>query len=453
MSKEIFNPEYMVGLPLLDNPMFPGALLSCLIAAIILVMIWLKRRRWFLQPSLIIFAVIHVRIQWPSMLYYEWANDHMLFPWHFFMLTQIFPLVYLAAMIPIAVYRDSMLREFAERINRQMQSLSAWPTYLFYFCLVVSFIISAIALMIIPFASTAVYALFTDPSRIGEARSLVWREMTSRTLLYLVGWNSFVFGPLLLFGSVYSLLNQRKLFGGGLWSLLGLVVSFFAMVIPGHRVGFFVMGAVVFAAYFCARRRMPSKITLYVCAFLVLSIPALISLLREGRDWTFEKQIEYTNRIFTHRVMMVPCYTGILYTYDAQSVGYSGAAGIRPLAMLMGVGYEGIASKIGKEYVYGGKGTYSNSNAIFMYYSVMGLFAIPFTVVGLLCLDLLLYFLQWRSIALLPFVILFISKSFQASETALTIVVFTGGLFFVPILVLFSKLPPETNMTNNTGKS
>ncbi len=445
MSKAIFAPEYMVAIPSLAQPMAFFGLMLCVFISSVLAWIWFKRRHWYYQPSLIMFAVLHVLIQWPSLLFVDWATEHLVYPWKFFVLVHGFAASYVIVVIPISLLRDSSLRKFHRGLCDQMNGPNAWPTGIMYLSLPVAVAVLCLFLTHLPFRQTALYAFFMDPTQIGVARTIGLREMDSRTLAYLFSWNVNTFGPFLVFGACYFFWNRKSPKRGPLVAVF-LLVGFLAMSVSGQRAGPTYAALLSFIAFLCARRRKPSIAMFAIIAILVLSIPALISIRREGRDWSWSKQAEYVQTILFSRILTTPTQTGMLYIYDAEANGLSGAAGFRPLAVLMGVEFETLPYRIGKEYSTYSEHSFTNTNALFEYYKIMGLFAIPFTVIGLLCFDFFLIFFHFPSVARLPFVIFFVCKAMAFAGSTLTVILVTEGFWMLPGIAFLCRLPPPQSL-------
>ncbi|MEN6406736.1 MAG: hypothetical protein ABFC77_09710 [Thermoguttaceae bacterium] len=448
MNKEIFTLDYMLAPPPMDQLMTWVCLSSITISILALGYIWLRKRYWLFQPSLIIFSLICLRIQLPALFFVQWASENLQNPWAFIAVTQLFPFLYLAAAIPLSYARDSMLQEFAARLKTQLWGTHAWPPGLMIFCLVMSILTVVVYCMYTPFKQSGLYALFFDPTQINVARASTWQSVDNRAIGYFLSWGYHIFSVLLIFGSIFSFVyHKNRVFQSPL-TVFSICVGFVALAFTGNRGGLTLVTLTVLGAYYCAKRRMPSKVMLAIGMIVVFAAPAYLSLVREGQDWTLDRHFEYINTLILHRIFEVPNQMGILYVYDAQATGYSGASGFRLFAAMMGAEGESLQARIGNEYLYAGQ--YCNATAVFEYYKMMGLFGIPVTVIGMLCLDLFLLFLRRPTIALLPFVVFFANRAIQGSETTVTVLLMTGGFWLVPVLAFFSHIPVVHNKNNSS---
>jgi hypothetical protein len=443
MDREIFTLEYMLAVPAWDHPMTYVTLLSSVLSVSALGWMWLKRRHWFLQPSLLIMSVVVVRIQLPSLFFTTWAVEYLPRPWDFAAMTQFFPLLYLIAAIPLSNAKDSMLRELATRMKAQLLSAEVWPKPLLLFCFAMSVLTIALHCIYLPFRESGLYAVFADPLGIDTARAATWQVIDNRLVGYMLGWGYYVFGVLLVFGASITLFTQLNRIFQSPFLLLCLGVGFVTLTYTANRGGFALFTLMLLGGFLCARRRMPTKKSILVVLIATLAMPAYVTLMREGRSWNIQQNLEYINNIFLHRIMEVPTQMGMLYIYDAQVVGYSGAGGFRLFAQMTGQVWEPMQEKIGNEYLYAGQ--YCNAMAAFEYYKIMGLFGLVFSVVFILCLDLFLFLLRIPGMAVLPFCVFFALKGIQCSETTFTVLLLSGGMIFVPVIAFFSRFPPTEN--------
>jgi hypothetical protein len=114
-----------------------------------------------------------------------------------------------------------------------------------------------------------------------------------------------------------------------------------------------------------------------------------MTIMREGREVTAETFSEYFASAMLWRIFYGPMQVALWHVHYAQTVGFIGVGGISKIATLFGATPIDVPNLIGRRYFEGAIETI-NANACFVlsYYSYFGLLSLPFSVLGLVLLDL-----------------------------------------------------------------
>jgi hypothetical protein len=438
MERTIFFEPGSVSLPPLDDLKTYFAVGCSLLVTAVLLAIFRYRRHWFIRPSLLILAAYHLRIQWSSVFFIESAGRQLPAPWQYFLTIHGFALAFLLVALPLYAFADRPLRQISETMKRQILGGRCWSVRLEWVLLASTAVVLGLYFVIIPFSDTGLYTLLTDPLGLRMAREDSLKLLPSATVKYLYTWVNNTLAPLLIVGAAVYLVGKSKP-ASKIARLGTLAFAFFAMALPGNRAAFAFVPLTFAITYFLVKLRRPRLLTLALCLLVISAIPALVTLRREGGDTSAKTYGEYLERIVAGRLFLTPARTTLLYFYDAQAHGFWGAAGIRPLAILADVPFREAPFEIGQAYSPGASQyTYFNASFVAHYYLLFGGFTIPLSVVGVLLFDLLLLVFLSPRIPVMPFVVLFITKSLLVAEGALTSNAVTGGYILIPLLALLA---------------
>lgn len=440
--KSLFNAIEDISLPPIDLTT-SFAICTSLLALIFLLYVAKKRIHWFLRPSLLIFAVYVLRIELPSILYLKKAADTLQTPWHFGMIIHGFSLIFLIVALPIYLRGSQHTEATWKSMRRQIEAKQTLPRYCIAILLTLTGATMIIYFMTVPFTGTGLYYLFTDPMSLNRARDESLKLLSNPIVRYLYSWNFNTFVPLLLVAFTTIIIQRRRL--DYIPVALAVIVSTL-MTMSRASVARTVL--IVLLTFFFIRTKQIrfTRLTMFaiIGVTLILLGPALISILREGKDVSQEALVKRLTGSVLGRAELVPSQSIMIYVYHTQITEQLGLSGIRPLAALTGQDYFNMANETGRIYVRGGGATtLCNANFIGAYYASFGLWTIPFCVIGVLAFDVFVLVYRIPNLIILPIFILLIIKAIALSQSVFTTLLLTNGFILIPVLALLARQPKQ----------
>jgi len=401
---------------------------------ILFLAIW-RDRSLLIKPSIMAILFFHLMCQWGSVLWSGRIESILPQPWVFVLLSHGFPLIGL--IVSLFIVRKSA-RQLWGRMTVNSPSdptRRMWAWAILAVCLA-GFVI--VYLNYVPFRSTGLYKIFTSPLESDLARDQSMKFLANPFLRYGYSIMMAVFAPLLVVLTLQLFLMQvrrRKWLPAFFYSIcLGgvLVVSSLsgARAYPAY-----IILAIVFALLL--RKGFPlNPIYLISGVLLVLILPTVLTLLREGKVVTAKSFIEYFRGSTYQRVVIIPMEAGLQHVEYAQTHDFFGIQAIPKLAGVLGVKPLNVPNFIGKMYSGDPQTTQTtNTSYIYAYYSYFGLIAFIPCLIGLWLLDLsLLVYRKLSDNMLLPCIACISIATNTFSQTEYTISLFSQG-FLLLLLV------------------
>jgi hypothetical protein len=257
----------------------------------------------------------------------------------------------------------------------------------------------------VPFDSTGLYAIFTNPSTAAEAREKSLKLLDSQILKYAYSIMVSSVAPLL--AVMLSILFMRDIakryflkFPIYAFLLLFLV---FAVSMTGARITIVNLIIVIAIAHFF-RKGLPFKPGKFFLLLLILLLPpTILSILREGKAMGVEIIFEYLGYL-ARRTFILTMDVGSWYIHYAQIHGAFGIASIPKLAAILGVEPVNTPNLIGLAYMNTTvKSVSAVAGYLFTYYSYFGIASLFFSILCLWILDVaLLVYERLTPVMLLP---------------------------------------------------
>ncbi len=447
----LFERTKDLALPPVDVTTFL-AVGCCLLSIVALLLIGYKKRHWFLRPSLLTFSWYVLRVQVPSIFYLRKTADVVPIPWHYLFIIHGFAISFLAIAIPLYFASDGHTKEIWDKMWRQIEAKqSSLPGYFVVFLLCCTGLTMLAYFSTISFYQTGLYFLLTDPMGLNMARELSLKLLPNRFVIYMYSWNASLFVPLLVMTATIMIVQRRRL---DYIPVAAAAILSSSMAATRNNFGAPVLLALLTYFFLRTKRIRPIRLAVFalVGGFLVLLGPAFISIAREGRPVTGAALVGRITGSMFNRAVMAPAHTTLMYVYHTQVTETRGIVGIRPIAILLGEPYNEVTQELGREYV-GHATTVVNTNFIGAYYILFGLVTIPVCIIGVLLFDLFGLIFRIRNLAILPFFVLFITKSLSLSESIFTSALLTKGFLFIPILALLSVWFASTNEADGSNKA
>ncbi len=384
------------------------------------------------RPSFLLTLLVHIRLQWPSVLSSQIITGNLATPGNYYLLVHGFVVIGLCCVLiagnALGINRCS--RAIWTAATRPAKEQIAGVRRQLPWLVTVTVLIAAFYFSVVPFRSTGLYALLTDPTGLGDARQASLANLNNAAASYLLTWQINTFAPMLLAAAAVWFAASRR----GLGYLL-LAVTL--MTITGSRSGFamslLVLG-IVFALTRWGRWRVlvPAAVIGFV---LIVASTVLITLLREGQAVTRESSAAYADDAGVGRIFKTPLKTSMYHVDFADRVGPVGIASVRPLATYFHKDFVLLPRVIGRTYVDpGSPDIISNTNFLGSYYAGFGMWAIPISIVGLLIFDLLLIPLSRVTDFALPITAMLVVKAMAASEGVLHTSLINGGYILLPFI-------------------
>lgn len=354
---------------------------------------------------------------------------------------------------------DTTSRLIWQRVaNGRLASLSFEWKQLFVLA-ICCVLIATWYLSTIPLASTGLYVMFTNPAAAALAREESFKLLESAPLRYAFAIMALTAAPMLLVLIMTSIARNgrapvsRRLTGNSI-GILVLMMLTFLVSLSGARSFAVTLWLTAFAAiWFSSGLRIRTAGGLFVGAAFLLLVPVLLTLAREGHLRDLGIFWEYFGNFIAYRIFTAPAEVGTWYVHYAQTEGSIGISAVPKLAELMGYPSINIPNVIGRSY-YGGSLMSINANAGFgfTYYAYFGAFGWLASIVGVMCLDLvLIVYRRLRGAVLLASLAATSVATLAFTYADFTTVMLTNGFLIAPAiawLLSTSKLAsrPESSL-------
>ena len=409
-------------------------LLVIVTAIALFLTIW-RVRSLLLKPSIMAILFFHVMCQWGAAIQAGRIELFLPRPWIFVLLSHGFPMIGLA--FSLLIGRKSARETWQRIIDPKPANLSGKRRALAL--LAVFFVLFMIIyLSKVPFRSTGLYSIvFSDasPADSALARERSVTLLDNAFLRYGHNIMMAVFAPLLAVLALQLMLahyRQRNRLQA-LFYLGCIAAVLVAASISGARAysGYIIM-FVLFA--WLLQKGFPIKpVQLVLAVIVILTLPTMLSILREGKALTVKGFFTYLRGSTLNRVVIVPMVTGLQHVHYAQTYDVFGVQAIPKLAKLRGIKPLDVPNFIARMY-YGNPLTTmtANTSYVYAYYSYFGLIAFIPCLLGLWLLDLsLLIYQRLSATMLLPCVACISIAANKFSGTEYTISLFTFGFLFL----------------------
>jgi hypothetical protein len=418
----------------------------CLTTAGLLVLsIWLDRSL-LVKPSIIFLAFFHIMIQWAAAIDSPRIETYLPDPWVFVLLSQGFPLLGLS--VSLWTWRGSARLIWSRlRSDPGVAPRQRWRAINLlglYFVLFVPFYLSQI-----PLASTGLYAIFTNPLGSDLAREYSLKLVDSAVIGYGYAFMASVFGPMLavlLFDQlIYNLKRLHWL--GCLAAGTGLILVLVSVSLSGARSYPATILLTVLHAWFYHRGFQFNPIYVFSAAVLILGVPTLLTIWREGGIIEWANFWQYFGGGIFRRVFFLPMEMGLWHTDFYQTYGPLGIQAIPRLASLFDVTPINAPNLIALTYYREAtiESVIANASYVFAYYTYFGPWSFVFSLLGLWALDAILWvYKKMSGRMLLPLVASIAVASIWFTSIEYTVVLVTNGFLALPVVAwlvdLFSKL-------------
>lgn len=411
----------------------------CLITTIFLALIIWRQRFLLVKPSIIVIIFFHLMIQWAATVTAPDIEHYLPNPWHFMLLTQGFPLIGLAVSIWIGRRNAAIIWQ---RVRNPQTVLPRIRRKAILFLSMYIVLFALIYLRTVPLSSTGLYAIFLNPADANLAREYSLKLQESALIRYGYGFMATVFVPLLsvLLTDTLTRDFKRKRFLRVIIVIIALGSILVVVSLSGARS----FAATVIMTFIYARllhRGLPlNPLYIVLSALVVLALPVMFSLLREGRTPTPGLFVEYLSGGIFRRTFYIPMQTGLWFTHYAQTSGLVGIAAIPRLANLWGIPSIDMPNHIGLLY-YSSRiqSVSANTCYVFAFYSYFGLSSFVFSLLALWVLDSIVWFYRLIGDNLLLACVAVISVAsirFTASDYTVVMLSHGFGFLFIVTLVL-----------------
>ncbi len=427
----------------------------CVITTLLLGLIVWRYRFLIIKPSIIVIVFFHIQIQWAATIQAGYIEHFLPHPYAFLLLAQVFPLFGL--MVSFFTMHKRTIKVYSKISRDTIWTLDIKSrTLIFLFALIV--IITFVYLSFVPLTSTGIYAILLDPMQSTSARESSLKLLDSAFLRYSFSLLKSVLAPLLSVLAIISFIQniKSKKILRGLWAIFIFLFTLVAVLLPGARMpGGILILTIIFSIFII--KRMPIRPIYIILSFLLIIIlPVLMTLFREGREFDLFTSFNYMKGGIFQRLFVVPMETGLWHVHYGQELGFVGAAGIPKLAELMAIEPINLANIIYFKYspyhVFSGL---ANTSFVFGYYTCFGIGSLVLSFLGLWALDLaILVFYKIRNNAILLAAVASTSvSSLGFIYSMYTTVLLTNGFIFILIFALILDRLSNFSLVNRlTGK-
>ncbi len=406
--------------------------------AAVLFNIFSKYKHLLLKPSIWYILFFNLQLQWGSAFTAAVTFDELERPWHFFILTQLFPFVLLVVSVVFLPKQAlDVWRRFEYSPNYSVRTEGGALLVLG----VAWFVTLAIYLHAVPLTQTGLYASFAGASMDDAlwAREYSVKLLASALPRYCYAANAWLLS-ILLFVIMASIAGgawrTHKIYLIPLPFVLGVVFLFTAML-SGARAegGVVLLGA---ALYYWLKAGSPFRIRYLIVGFLVVvSIPVIVDFARQRTDISWDS-ISESRETILYRIFVLPTDVGRLWLKTVEGRGLWGVVGIEKVASVLGLEPVNVANEVAQAAAPSSPfrfTSFASTGFPFSYYSFFGLAIVPCFVPAVLLLDFSLYVYRFVSedMRLVLFVYLVLSVR-TLIESDYTTTLFTFG--FIPAIAL-----------------
>jgi len=394
---ETFNPfETNITFYVILNVFF------CIFTTFWIAGIFFTRRYLFIKPSMLLLTFSHIFFQWPISIYAGYYEHFLPDPYAFSLLIHAYMIIGL--LVTVFTFHNKA-RMIWDRITDPflLEDAVSIKAIVFTTTLVACVIVAYLAY--VPFDSTGLYAIFTNPSTAAEAREKSLKLLDSRALKYAYSLMVSSIAPLLavlLSVSFIRDIERRNFVNIPIYTLLFLFLAF-AVSMTGARISV-VNLLIVIAIAQLFRKGFPFKpFSFFLLLLLLLLPPTILSIIREGKAIGVGIIFEYLGYL-ARRTFVLTMDVGSWYVHYSQIHGYFGVASIPKIAVILDVVPVNTPNLIGITYVDNALKTVSAvAGYLFTYYSYFGIASLFFSIVCLWILDVaLLVYERLSDVMLLP---------------------------------------------------
>jgi hypothetical protein len=412
--------------------------IACL-ATSALLLVGIRRNRYLLvKPSVLLVVFFHMMIQWAATIEAATIYETLPNPVAFAILAHGFPLVVFLGGL-------WLLQHDARAVFRSLTMEGGYSQARFVRIGLITgtvvLVVLSLYLNYVGFANTGLFALLSGFSDADVAREESLKLLPSLSIQYGYAFMAATAAPFAITAfAVWGVRARGLMRGKSALAAAALVVAILAAVSMSGARGY---GAhLILVLLFCwfFRRGAPFQPGVaIVAALLVLTVPAISSVIREGQELTAGTLYVYYLGIID-RTFKTPMWIGYYYVHFAQTDHFFGIGAIPKLAAFWDVPFQAPANIIGLTYVANRIQTiHANGSFVFTYYSYFGLWVFPLCCLGAWLLDVALVVYRRLSREMLLLTVPAIAACVQNLTSAdYTTALLTHG--FVPILAFATVL-------------
>lgn len=364
--------------------------------------IYCTQRYLFIKPSMLLLTFSHIFFQWPVTIYAGYYEHFLPDPYAFALLIHAYMVIGL--LITAYTFRRNAKIIWNRITDHNFLENAISLKALLFLTALVFFVIIAY-LVYVPFESTGLYAIFTNPLFAAEARERSLKLLDSQALKYAYSLMVSSMAPLL--AAMLSILFMRDMakkyfLKVPIYAFFFLFLAF-AVSMTGARIAVVNLLIVMAIALFF-RKGLPFKPVKFFLLLLILLLPpTILSILREGKVVGLETIFEYLGYL-ARRTFLLTMDVGSWYVHYSQVHGAFGIISIPKLAVILGVDPINTPNLIGLTYMDTTvKSVSAVAGYLFTYYSYFGIAALFLSLLGLWFLDVaILIYERLSSVLLLP---------------------------------------------------
>jgi hypothetical protein len=377
-------------------------------------------------------------IQWAATVSSGYIQSYLPDPIAFAFLVHGFPIIGLSVSFFIQFRNAKRVWDRITNPNYLSYRVDKRITIILTICVM---LIGAFYLTYVPFQTTGLFAILTNPTESAMARENSLKLLDSTLVKYSYSFMIFIFAPLLsvlMAISLFQSLIKRRILKS-LFVALVMASVLFLVSLTGERSHPVFIIVTIFFAFFLNQGLPINRyyMTLVgIASIVILTVPTLLTILREGKSINIVIFWEYlVNGIFG-RVFYGPMETALHYVHYAQTQHFFGLAAIPKLAILLGIEPIDVPNFIGLTYEFSGiQSVSANACYVLTYYSYFGLASLFLSLVGLWLLDFAVWIYRRLSDKLLlPCVASVSTISIYFISSDYTSILLTNGFGVILIL-------------------
>ncbi len=408
--------------------------ITCLSCTLLIAFIFFHLKHCITKPSFIALLSFHIQVQWGATINAHVIEETLLEPWNFFVMVQLFPLV------ALFITPWSWNREAKELFSRLNPKLLVGNYSYNFFIFISGFYIFYILywyFSVVPIHKTGFYVMLTSPKVSQIAREESLKLLTSVPLKYAYStFSNFIsqFVSIILFIHIIRSLKNKKITHCLFYISFLVLIMFLASIYGARAPASFILLA-IFTAVFLSLHKKISKFYLPIFFLILLFIPTLFSIFREGRELTVENFITIFKYILI-RTFWGTTKTVLWHMQFVEEFGTLGIAGIGNLSRIFGIEPINLFNLIGITYTHTLKSISANTPFNVAYYACFGNLAFFISLPLLFLLDGILVIINKLSdkylLATLATVLVATS---QLASTLYTTIFITYGFLLVPVFI------------------
>jgi len=422
---------------------------SCSITSILLLAAIVRNRSVLVRPSVIFLIFFNVRYQWDAALRASEIENVLRVPFDFYLAVFCVPL----AAVLLVVVRPSRTAKIVYQRLISIPELSSYSWVATRYILIGAGLLMLWYFATVPFTQTGLWVLLTDPLASGQAREDSFKLLSSQSLKYGYALVMNAAAPMLGAYGGLALLRavRRKNVGLGASSAAVICLAMAFAAVTGARgpVALVVLSALM--AWWLRKRAPLNLFYLGGAIAAVLVLPALLTILREGRQVDIDSLAE-SSQLMISRTSGDTVDVAKWYFEYAQDSGFVGIAGIQKLARIFSTQPVNLANTVGLMYGGAALDTISaNTSFIVYYYALFGLSALVPCVLLILLLDAaLVIYVRLKPPILTGCVAASLAIASNLAELDYTSGIFSGG--FGAILLIGFALNKVVRVRQFSGR-